>query len=357
LNFLAAIFLTLLIFLFAGISPTFGKVVFPQEIGGLLYEANTTKTYHFDQVGSTLARTDDSGKVIGQAEYSAYGLTFWKQGDMATPFLYNGQAGVQTDPNGLLNMRARYYSPYLMRFLNADPSGFSGGPNWFAYADGNPISKSDPFGLAPYQQYPVRQPTGVGSFFSQTLPDTAVAVYKGVVSIPGQIVDRGTEVRRQAQSDFGQVGDPISGSIVSSQWVIGAGFEFFGGMAGVVKTPENLYNAGEYHASREGLLGQHEQNKAIVEDYIFDTGLKYGINNPQDAYNLALRGNEISVGGQITGGLLRSGAISSSMASAFGGNPKNYSPIGAAVGLTNLYGSARGGISTLVDSAPSKCNR
>jgi RHS repeat-associated protein len=117
---------------------------------GLLYEAsqaNTTKTYHFDQVGSTLARTDDSGKVIGQAEYSAYGLTIWKQGDMATPFLYNGQAGVQTDPNGLLNMRARYYSPYLMRFLNADPSGFSGGPNWFAYADGNPISKSDPFGL------------------------------------------------------------------------------------------------------------------------------------------------------------------------------------------------------------------
>jgi RHS repeat-associated protein len=117
---------------------------------GLLYEASqagTTKTYHFDQVGSTLARTDDSGKVIGQAEYSAYGLTIWKQGDMATPFLYNGQAGVQTDPNGLLNMRARYYSPYLMRFLNADPSGFSGGPNWFAYADGNPISKSDPFGL------------------------------------------------------------------------------------------------------------------------------------------------------------------------------------------------------------------
>ena len=117
---------------------------------GLLYEANqadATKTYHFDQFGSTLLRTDDSGKVIGQAEYSSYGLTTWKQGDMATPFLYNGQAGVQSDPNGLLNMRARYYSPYLMRFLNADPIGFSGGSNWFAYADGNPISKSDPFGL------------------------------------------------------------------------------------------------------------------------------------------------------------------------------------------------------------------
>jgi RHS repeat-associated protein len=66
---------------------------------------------------------------------------------MDTPFLYNGQWGIQTDANGLLNMRARYYSPYLMRFLNADPIGFSGGMNWFAYADGNPISKNDPFGL------------------------------------------------------------------------------------------------------------------------------------------------------------------------------------------------------------------
>ncbi len=117
---------------------------------GLLYEvdqAEKTKTHHYDQVGSTILRTDDTGKVIGRAEYSAYGICFWKQGDMATPFLYNGQAGVQTDPNGLLNMRARYYSPYLMRFLNADPIGFSGGSNWFAYADGNPISLSDPFGL------------------------------------------------------------------------------------------------------------------------------------------------------------------------------------------------------------------
>ncbi len=117
---------------------------------GLLYEADeadNTKTYHFDQVGSTITRTDDNGEVIGRAEYSPYGLVTMETGDMDTPFLYNGQWGIQTDANGLLNMRARYYSPYLMRFLNADPIGFSGGQNWFAYANGDPISALDPFGL------------------------------------------------------------------------------------------------------------------------------------------------------------------------------------------------------------------
>ena len=60
---------------------------------------------------------------------------------------YNGYYGVQTDPNGLLYMRARYYSPTLRRFLNADPIGFAGGMNWYAFANGNPIMYMDPSGL------------------------------------------------------------------------------------------------------------------------------------------------------------------------------------------------------------------
>ena len=52
-----------------------------------------------------------------------------------------------SDPNGLLYIQNRYYNPYLCRFINADPSGFSGGLNWYAYANGNPVSYLDPFGL------------------------------------------------------------------------------------------------------------------------------------------------------------------------------------------------------------------
>jgi hypothetical protein len=44
-------------------------------------------------------------------------------------------------------MRARYYSPELRRFINADPIGFAGGMNWYAYAGNNPIMYVDPLGL------------------------------------------------------------------------------------------------------------------------------------------------------------------------------------------------------------------
>src|SRR5207248_9112786 len=80
-------------------------------------------------------------------EYSACGLTMYRSGTNDTPFLYNGRYGVMTDANGLLYMRARYYNAYLCRFINADPAGFGGGLNFYAYADGNPISLLDPFGL------------------------------------------------------------------------------------------------------------------------------------------------------------------------------------------------------------------
>jgi RHS repeat-associated protein len=117
---------------------------------GLLYEADdagSTKTYHYDSRGSTLAITDANGAITDRIEYSAYGTTTYRDGTTDTPFLYNGRYGVQSDPNGLLYMRARHYNPYLCRFLNSDPAGFSGALNFYAYADGDPISLLDPFGL------------------------------------------------------------------------------------------------------------------------------------------------------------------------------------------------------------------
>ncbi len=117
---------------------------------GLLYElsgAGAGYYYHYDQRGSVVAVTDDSGNVIYRAEYSPYGTIIYSAGSYSTPFGYNGRYGVQTDSSGLLYMRARFYSPDLCRFLNADPIGFAGGWNVYAFADGNPVANVDPDGL------------------------------------------------------------------------------------------------------------------------------------------------------------------------------------------------------------------
>ena len=118
---------------------------------GLLYQVSGTgeaTTYHYDSRGSTVALTQDDGtSVVDRFEYDPYGRETWRQSTFDTPFRYCGEYGVQTDSNSLLQMRARYYSPQIRRFVNADPTGFGGGNNWYAYANGDPISNNDPSGL------------------------------------------------------------------------------------------------------------------------------------------------------------------------------------------------------------------
>lgn len=118
---------------------------------GLLYEVNDATGdatyYHYDNNGNTVAITGPTGALTDRIEYSGYGQITHRVGTTDTPFLYVGQFGVQADANGLLYMRARYYSSELHRFLNADPIGFGGGLNWYAYANGNPVSFADASGL------------------------------------------------------------------------------------------------------------------------------------------------------------------------------------------------------------------
>jgi RHS repeat-associated protein len=177
---------------------------------GLLYEitatatSTTTRTYHFDLRGSTIALTDANGNVTDRIEYSAYGSTRYRSGTNDTPFLFNGRYGVQTDPNGLLYMRARYYNPYICRFINADPSGFSGVLNFFAFADGNPISLLDPFGLATQGESTGR------SFLSQFAYEFGQAIQEDEF----QMSLRGRDPQRYEQ---------MYGKLVPAKWPFAAG--------------------------------------------------------------------------------------------------------------------------------------
>lgn len=110
------------------------------------------KTYHFDYRGSTAAITDSCGNVTDTFEYDTYGNLTGRTGNSFVIFGYNGRDGVVTDKNGLIYMRARYYDPLMHRFINADvvPGEISDAVtlNRYAYANGNPVSNTDPFGLS-----------------------------------------------------------------------------------------------------------------------------------------------------------------------------------------------------------------
>ncbi|MGA2800997.1 MAG: RHS repeat-associated core domain-containing protein [Verrucomicrobiota bacterium] len=203
---------------------------------GLLYEvtetaaATNTLTYHYDYRGSTVALMDGNGNVTDRIEYSAYATLTYRTGTNDTPFLFNGRYGVQTDPNGLLYMRARYYNPYLCRFLNPDPLGFSGGLNFYAYANGNPVSYLDPFGLGAVGENP--SPSwiqGAYNYLYTGQRNSAPGVYGAAVEAAGDYVYNSGGVR----GFYGGVGvsgkQPGYGSIagqagLTGTWTVDSGF-------------------------------------------------------------------------------------------------------------------------------------
>lgn len=118
------------------------------QLDGEGQEVEKVKYYHYDNIGSTVAMTDSTGKVSDRFSYEPWGLSYHTLGSSDSPFRYVGKYGVQTDSSKLLYMRARYYNPLTMRFINADPSGFDGGMNWYLYGNGNPLRFIDISGNA-----------------------------------------------------------------------------------------------------------------------------------------------------------------------------------------------------------------
>jgi RHS repeat-associated protein len=116
---------------------------------GLTYtDTNGAPLYHhYDMRGSTVATSLANGNVTFTAAYGPYGERKDISGTPATPFLFVGQYGVMTDPNSLCFSRARFYNSTTHRFINADPIGFAGGVNWYAYVGNNPVKWTDPDGL------------------------------------------------------------------------------------------------------------------------------------------------------------------------------------------------------------------
>jgi RHS repeat-associated protein len=99
--------------------------------------------YHTNDLGSTIALSNDAGAVITHYTYSPFGTTT-VTGSSTNPFQFTGR---ENDGNGLYYYRARYYSPSHSRFLSEDPLEFDAGDsNLYAYVFNSPTNFVDPTG-------------------------------------------------------------------------------------------------------------------------------------------------------------------------------------------------------------------
>jgi len=78
-------------------------------------------------------------------EYSVYGQVAASDPNHPKAFLFTGRR-FDTD-TGLYYYRARYYNPYIGRFLQTDPIGYGDGLSPYAYCRNSPANFVDPSGL------------------------------------------------------------------------------------------------------------------------------------------------------------------------------------------------------------------
>jgi len=104
-----------------------------------------------DNLGSTVAITDSNGTLTSQQRYLPFGGTrtnVTTPNSPGTDFGYTGQRQLGEGMGGLMNYKARFYSPMLGRFIQPD-SITPGGPqglNRYSYVGNNPINFNDPTG-------------------------------------------------------------------------------------------------------------------------------------------------------------------------------------------------------------------
>ena len=122
-----------------------GMMVATQDASGLQYLLT-------DHLGSTVAVTNSSGTLTSQQRYLPFGAirTIPNSPILGTDFGYTGQRMLDAGMGGIMDYKARFYSPYINQFIQPDtiipnpanPQSW----NRFSYVYNNPIKYSDPTG-------------------------------------------------------------------------------------------------------------------------------------------------------------------------------------------------------------------
>nr|WP_322762911.1 SpvB/TcaC N-terminal domain-containing protein [Frankia sp. Cr2] len=116
-----------------------------------------TRYQYANHLGSATVELDPTAILISYEEYYPYGgtaLSFTRSG--APPKRYRYTAKERDEETGLNYHSARYYAPWLARWLSCDPLGFADGVNLYTYGRANSLNRVDPMGAK--SRYPADAP-------------------------------------------------------------------------------------------------------------------------------------------------------------------------------------------------------
>lgn len=105
--------------------------------------------YQFgNHLGSVSLELDENAQIISYEEYSPYGSTTYQavRSQTETPRRYRYTGKERDEESGLYYHGARYYAPWLGRWVSCDPSGLSDATNTYLYVRCNPLSFTDETG-------------------------------------------------------------------------------------------------------------------------------------------------------------------------------------------------------------------
>lgn len=191
--------------------------------------------HHTDAPGSVVRVTDDNGFHDAANAFTVFGVDHGYSYSVERP--RRRFTGEEDDDNGLIYLRARYYAPYIGRFISRDPFSMdeanTQGINRYVYVQNNPVNHVDPSGE-----------------IADTLLDLAFIGY--------DIYDIGRTLRRGERASAAQWG-------ALGLDVFGAAIPFFsgGGAALRAHTVAMLdYGKGAFYSAKSGRVGRSARDLA-----------------------------------------------------------------------------------------------
>ncbi|MGE8191296.1 RHS repeat-associated core domain-containing protein, partial [Pseudomonas sp. NPDC086278] len=107
-----------------------------------------------DHLGSCSLELDQQAQVISQEGYYPFGATAWyaRGNEVEVDYKTIRYSGQEMDDSGLYYYGARYYAPWLQRWISADPAGDVDGLNLYAFVGNNPLRYTDKNGQARFDE-------------------------------------------------------------------------------------------------------------------------------------------------------------------------------------------------------------